>query len=181
MSEHEFHDGDRVLAAGVYRAFDGERPPRIEFGHPHLWVSVDKLDLIPDDRHRTPIEPEDVREGDVVRIEWGDVNGSHAREGTAYVSALGNRCVEGINVRGAAGTLYLLSRAPTERDEWWPPQPGDTISDDVGRVTRGRGDRWFCLPDHPDYGNGTPVAMRDADVPADAVLVLPAQTREATS
>ena len=145
---------------------------------------VDPADLIPDDRHRTPIAPEDVREGDVVRIEWEDEDGPHAREGAVYVSALGDLCIEGIYVDHPGRTVYLLHRATTERDKWWPPQPGDTISDGVGRVTRGTDGRWWPNPDHPGYPHRSRRLghwWTDADVPADAVLVLPAQTREATS
>ncbi len=178
MSEHE--RGDRVL---LRARVDGSGPSGsvvivADRGTVH---HVDPADLIPDDRHRTPIAPEDVREGDVVRIEWEDFEGPHAREGAAYVSALGDLCVENTSVDILGRTVYLISRATTERDKWWPPQPGDTISDGVGRVTRYRDGLWWPNPDHPDFPMRAGDLWTDADVPGDAVLVLPAQTREATS
>lgn len=172
MSEHE--RGDRVL---LRARVDGSGPSGsvvivADRGTVH---HVDPADLIPDDRHRTPIAPEDVREGDVVRIEWEDEDGPHAREGAVYVSALGDLCVEYISVDRPGRTVYLLRCKPTERDKWWPPQVGD--------VAEWGGHRWWF------YGGEGEMFLwwnefggyADHDVPGDAVLVLPAQTREATS
>jgi len=182
MSEHE--RGDRVL---LRARVDGSGPSgSVVIVADHGTVHhVDPADLIPDDRHRTPIAPQDVREGDVVRLEWEDrpvaIEGPVLAEDTGrlYIGAgLGSY------VDHPGRTLYLLSRKPTERDKWWPPQPGDTISDGVGRVTRGYHGTWWPNPDHPDHPHRSRRLGRcwtDADVPDDAVLLLPAQTREATS
>lgn len=178
MSEHE--RGDRVL---LRARVDGSGPSGsvvivADRGTVH---HVDPADLIPDDRHRTPIAPQDAHEGDVVRMEWEAEDGPHAREGAVYVSALGDLCVENTSVDIPSRTLYLLSRKPTERDKWWPPQPGDVAEWGGGqrwvcRNDAGNDDDWYWVRLGGAYGTAT-----DADVPDDAVLVLPAQTREATS
>mgnify|MGYP006921334322 CR=1 FL=1 len=176
MSEHE--RGDRVL---LRARVDGSGPSGsvvivADRGTVH---HVDPADLIPDDRHRTPIAPDDVREGDVVRLEHdgtprvveGLVMQSILYRGRLFVAAVKG----GVYVDSPDCTLYLIHRAPTERDKWWPPQVGD--------VAEWGGHRWWF------YGGEGEMflwwnefgGLADHDVPDDAVLVLPAQTREATS
>ena len=164
MSEHE--RGDRVL---LRARVDGSGPSGsvvivADRGTVH---HVDPADLIPDDRHRTPIAPEDVREGDVVRIEWEE-----AHEGPVRSTPNGPR-VDSYYVDYPGRTVYLIHRAPTERDKWWPPQAGD-VAEWGGHRWSCFGSYWVCLT--------TPVErVGDDDVPADARLLLPARTREVTS
>jgi len=175
MSEHEWRRGGPALApVKVALDQDGCIGVRVET-LTGLTRYFDPSDLIPDDRHRTPIAPEDVREGDVVRIEWEE-----AHEGPVRSTPNGPR-VDSYYVDYPGRTVYLIHRAPTERDKWWPPQPGDVAEWGGGqrwvcRNDAGNDDDWYWVRLGGAYGTAT-----DADVPDDAVLVLPAQTREATS
>ena len=169
MSEHEWRRGGPALApVKVALDQDGCIGVRVET-LTGLTRYFDPSDLIPDDRHRTPIAPEDVREGDIVRLERdgtpraveGPVVQSIFNRGQLFVSATKG----GAYIDSPDCTLYLLSRKPTERDKWWPPQPGD--------VAEWSGQRW--LRRDTTWIAKNSVALTDADVPDDAVLVLPAR------
>lgn len=182
MSEREWNVGDLALLPVVLASVLPANHVGGSEWITNRGVEVMSADLIPDDRHRTPIAPEDVREGDVVRLEWPS-GALLAVEGTVRSDPHGGFNVDGYSVGYPGRTVYLLSREPepTERDKWWPPQPGDQISDGVGRVIRNREGRWWPNPDNPNFPMRACDLWTDADVPDDAVLILPAQTREAAS
>lgn len=60
------------------------------------------------------------------------------------------------------------------RPPWWPPQPGDVAEWGGKRRGRSADGEWW------NFADSVWEAATDDDVPADAVLVLPARTREVT-
>jgi len=177
MSEHKIKAGDKVFLPleatevnhrGVVYCTYNANEAGLGWWPASALVPADNL------RTLTPIAPEDVREGDVVRLEWEDDDGRpRAHEGPVEAHRSHLLTVDGYYVDRSGRTVYLLHRAPTERDEWWPPQPGDVAKFLGYRWAYDRAQEWHCL-------DGT-IGVRRTDVPDDAVLVLPAQTREATS